>query len=190
MRRSALALGLAARLTGKSSVHCVDLFPEKADWKQNADGTYSFEVVIGGKKYGGYQETTVWKEAFETQTGRIYDDYNGVFDCFAETVASRGFNDVIRPHKGDLDSFRDTVPPDFKCRIAFLDGDHGFVAVCNDIKNIERWLIPGGWLCFDDAFTSYESVNRAIKELIIDNPNYECCQQMTRKLFVARKKQT
>jgi len=43
-------------------------------------------------------------------------------------------------------------------------------------------------VCFDDAFTCYEGVSRAISELIIANPSYECCQQMTRKLFVARKK--
>lgn len=42
--RSAVALGMAARLTGDTKVHCVDLFPEKTDWYQNADGTYSLYV--------------------------------------------------------------------------------------------------------------------------------------------------
>jgi len=186
--RSAVVLALAARRGGASKVHCVDLFPEKGDWRQNPDGSYSFELVIDGKKYGGYQEQTVWKEAFESQTGKIYDRYNGVFDCFAETVAEREMQNIIRPHRGDLDSFLKAAGPGFRCRLAFLDGDHGYDAVCSDIRSIDRCLVPRGWLCFDDAFTSYEGVNRALTEMILSNPGYELCQQMTRKLFVARKK--
>jgi hypothetical protein len=97
-------------------------------------------------------------------------------------------DDVIAAHRGDLASFLEKLGPDFKCRLAFLDGDHGFDAVCEDIRNIDKHLVPGGWLCFDDAFSCYEGVNRAISQEIIANPRYECCQQMTRKLFVARKK--
>jgi hypothetical protein len=187
--RSAVVLGLAARLSSNASkVFCVDLFPEKSDWKQNRDGTYSFQVIIDGKLYGGYQEQTVWKEPFETQTGRIYERYNGVFDCFQETISRCQMEDVIRPHKGDLASFLSKTGPDFKCKLAFLDGDHGYDAVCSDIRNIDRYLIAGGWLCFDDAFTVYEGVNRAISDLVLRNPVYERCQQMTRKLFIARKK--
>ena len=186
--RSALVLGLAARLAGKSQVFCVDLFPDKNDWKQNADGTYSFEVVINGRHFGGNQEQTVWKEAFETQTSKIYESYDRVYDCFMATVSTRGMQDLIHAHKGDVATFLESVGPDFKCRIAFLDADHGFDAVCSDILNVDRCLVPGGWLCFDDAFTVYEGVNRAISEMVLQNPRYELCQQMTRKLFIARKK--
>jgi hypothetical protein len=186
--RSAVVLGLAASLAGRSHVYCVDLFPEKKDWKQNPDGTYSFEVLIDGKRYGGYMEQTVWKETFESQHQNIYNKYNGVFDCFNETVSARGLQNVIRPHKGDSVSLLRSVGSDFKCRLAFLDGDHGFDAVCSDIRSIDNCLVPGGWICFDDAFTAYEGVNRAISELVLENPRYECRQQMTRKLLIARKK--
>jgi hypothetical protein len=186
--RSAVVLAAAAKATGSSKVHCVDLFPEKNDWKENSDGSYSFDMVIDGKRYAGYQEQTVWKEAFESQTGRVYDAYSGVFDCFRETVAKRGMDDVVQPHRGDLASFLANVGRDFRCRLAFLDGDHGYEAVREDIRNIDKHLVHGGWMCFDDAFTSYGGVSRAISEIIIANPNYECCQQLTRKLFVARKK--
>jgi predicted O-methyltransferase YrrM len=186
--RSAVVLGHAARLAGKSRVVCVDLFPEKKDWRQNPDGSYSFEVMIDGKRYGGYEEQTVWKEAFETQTGRIYERYEGVFDCFRETVAARGLQEVIHAHKGDCASMLAAAGPGFKCRLAFLDGDHGYDASSSDIRNIDQCLVPGGWLCFDDAFTVYQGVNRAISELVLQNPRYERCQQMTRKLFIARKK--
>jgi hypothetical protein len=145
-------------------------------------------MIIDGKRYGGYQEQTVWKEAFESQTGKIYETYNGVFDCFQETVKNRGMDDVVLPHRGDLASLLAKYGPEFKSRLAFLDGDHGYEAVCDDIRNIDQHLVPGGWLCFDDAFTCYDGVSRAISELIVTNQTYECCQQMTRKLFVARKK--
>jgi len=60
--------------------------------------------------------------------------------------------------------------------------------VCEDIERIERFLVPGGWISFDDAFSHYDGVNRAITDRIINSPTYELCQQMTRKLFVARRK--
>jgi predicted O-methyltransferase YrrM len=186
--RSAVVLAAAAKSAGSSKVHCVDLFPEKSDWRQKEDGSYWFEVTIDGKRYGGYQEQTVWKDIFESQIAGIFDTYNGIFDCFQETVSRRGMADVIRAHKGDLKSLLAKLGPAFRCRLAFLDGDHSFAAVSADIRSIDRCLVPGGWLCFDDAFTSYDGVNRAIEELVIANPGYECCQQMTRKLFIARKK--
>jgi hypothetical protein len=51
---------------------------------------------------------------------------------------------------------------------------------------VERFLLPGGWICFDDAFSSYAGVDQAITELVINSGNYQQCQQLTRKLFVAR----
>ena len=185
--RSAVVLGAAARLVGGSHVYCADLFPEKNDWKQNADGTYSFEVTIGNKCYGGYMEQTVWKETFESQTGKVYELYNGILECFDETISQRGMRDIIHAFKGDLADLLETQGPDFKCKMAFLDGDHGYEAVCTDIRNIERCLVSGGWICFDDAFSCYSGVNRAIEELIIASGHYDQYQQMTRKLFVARR---
>lgn len=94
----------------------------------------------------------------------------------------------MRPRRGDLTLLLCKIGQNFRCRLAFLDSDHGYEAVCEVIRNIDKHLVPGGWMCFDDAFTCYEGVSRAISELIIANPNYECCQQMTRKPFVTRKK--
>jgi hypothetical protein len=74
----------------------------------------------------------------------------------------------------------------FRCRLAFVDGDHGYEAVRSDIEVISRWLVPGGWICFDDAFTGYEGVDKALQEGIVDNPGFDIKQQITRKMFVAR----
>src|SRR6185295_14618518 len=53
--RSAVALGLAARLTPETRVHCIDLFPERVDWRQNPDGSYSMLVSVEGEAVGAYE---------------------------------------------------------------------------------------------------------------------------------------
>jgi predicted O-methyltransferase YrrM len=184
--RSTSALGLAARLSGSTRLTCIDLFPEKADWTRNADGTYSFSVKLGGSTYGGYQDQTVWPEAFEAHHAKIYERYNGIYDAFKESIARNGLQDLVDAHRGDSDVLRGF--PEDSYRLAFLDGDHSYDAVCKDIRNVDRVLVRGGWICFDDAFSHYEGVNQAISDLIIASPDYELCQQMTRKLFIARKK--
>lgn len=185
--RSAVVLGLAAQLTGRSRVLCADLFPEKNDWKQNPDGTYSFEVTIGGRRYGGSQGGTIWKETFETQFAKVYERHEAVIDWFRETVSARGMQDRVVACKGDLAALIAGAGPGFKCRLAFLDGDHGYEQVCVDLRAVETCLVRGGWICFDDAFTTYDGVSRAITEHVLQSPRWECRQQMTRKLFVARR---
>jgi hypothetical protein len=71
--RSSVVLGAAAKAIGEAKVYCIDLFPEKNDWKQNADGSYSFDVRIGSKTYGGHKQQTVWKEPFEAQIAPVYE---------------------------------------------------------------------------------------------------------------------
>ncbi len=104
-----------------------------------------------------------------------------------ETVEKNNMKDILIPHRGTSGTFIKTVKPDFKCKIVFIDADHGYDAVCRDIKNMEPYIVKGGWICFDDAFSCYEGLNKAVNELIIENPTYIQCQQMTRKCFIARK---
>jgi predicted O-methyltransferase YrrM len=186
--RSAFVLGLAARLTGNTRVHCVDLFPEKDDWRQNEDGSYSFEVEIGGIVYSGYRDQTVWKDPFERDIAPLYAQHRSVLEIFIETISRNHLQDFIRVYRGDSALFVRSVGEYFKCKLAFIDGDHSYEAVCRDIRNIDRFLVAGGWICFDDAFSGYAGVNEAIEDCVIKNPDYELGQQMTRKFFIARKK--
>jgi predicted O-methyltransferase YrrM len=186
--RSALALGLAVRLSGQGHVYCVDLFPGKDDWTQNRDGSYSFRVSIGGQTYGGHQTQTVWQKPFESDIAPLYTRRHSLLDLFVENISARRLHDVITPLKGNTDVFARSMPSDFRCRLVFLDGDHSYESVCRDIETMERFLVPGGWICFDDAFSSYDGVNRAIQDRILGDPRYELGQQMTRKFFVARKR--
>lgn len=186
--RSTVVLGTAARLIGGTRVFCIDLFPEKEDWKQNKDGSYSFEVRIGDQTYGAYKNQTVWKEPFERDIAPIYRNYNGIVDVFNETITRNNLQGLVKAFKGNSTLFKSSVDNSFKCKLVFIDGDHSYEAVSQDIKKIETYLVEGGWICFDDAFSYYNGVNQAIEEHIIQNPAYELYQQMTRKLFVARKK--
>lgn len=184
--RSAVVLGAAARDT-HGVVHCIDPFPDSSDWSQNADGSYSFEMQIGGAKHVGYREQTVWRRPFEAQMAPVYDENPSVFDGFMRNIRQRGLADIVRPHRGTARTFVAQVPPDFRCRLLFLDGDHGYDAVIEDLHWLSPLVVPGGWICFDDAFSSYDGVDRAIAELIINSGAYDIKRQMTRKCFAARK---
>lgn len=184
--RSAVALGMAARLTGNTTVHCVDLFPEKDDWYQNADGTYSFSVIVDGRKVGAYEEQTVWPEPYLRDIVRVYERFSGTMEVFENSIKSNGLSDWVAPFKGDLLSFSENMGNDFSLRMAFIDGDHSYAAVAKDIAIVEQYLLPGGWICFDDAFSNYVGTNEAIQKHIIECGRYRCCQQLTRKFFVAQ----
>ena len=184
--RSAVALGMASKLTGRGVVHCIDLFPEKNDWFVNEDGTYSFGVRVGDRVFSAYHEQTVWAEPFEQYIAPVYENGNGVLDVFHTSIERNELQDVVQPFKGDMELFSSSKGAGLKVRMAFIDGDHSYDAVTRDIEIVKSLLVPGGWICFDDAFSCYEGVDRAIKEHIIGCESFKQCQQLTRKLFVAK----
>jgi predicted O-methyltransferase YrrM len=188
--RSATALGLAAKLTGATRVYAIDLFPEKGDWRRNADGSYSCTVTLGEREIKAYHEQTVWAEPYLRDIAPLYDTCNGILDLFREVMRRNDLVDVVHPFRGDIAMFAAAAPADLRCRLAFIDGDHAYDAVCRDIEVVERYLQPGGWICFDDAFSCYDGVNRAIVSRIVDSGRYDRCQQLTRKFFAARRKPT
>jgi predicted O-methyltransferase YrrM len=185
--RSSCALGLAAQAIGSTILNCIDLFPEKDDWYRNADGSYSLKVTIDGQSFTAYDKQTVWKAPFTNEVAPIYEKSKGTLAAFQNSVTRAELTSIVSAHRGSLATFLDGAPSNFKCKLVFIDGDHGYEAVKNDIQNIEQVLIPGGWICFDDAFTTSTGVDRAISEFILGSPKYELAQQVTRKLFVARR---
>jgi hypothetical protein len=185
--RSAIALGMAARLTGNTTVHCVDLFPEKSDWYRNPEGTYSFAVNLDGKLFGAYQDQTVWEEPYFRDIATVYKRWNGTLEAFNFFIKQNELTEQVKPYRGDLESFSINAEPNLRLRLAFIDGDHSFEAVCRDIDLVEHFLLPGGFVCFDDAFSTYEGVNEAIRVKILESGKYRFCQQLTRKFFVAQR---
>jgi hypothetical protein len=133
-------------------------------------------------------EPAVWEEPYLRDIAPIYDRHPRLLDRFVDTIARKGLGDVVRAHRGTMRTFADSAPAGLQCKLAFIDGDHSHEAVAGDIRDVERFLVPGGWICFDDAFSHYPGVDKAITEHVIHSGKYERCQQLTRKFFVARRR--
>ena len=186
--RSSVVLGTGARLLGETRVVSIDLFPERSDWEERPDGTFSFAVTLDGRRQIGYREHTVWREPYERDIRPLYERYGGIREIFDRVVSERNLSDTVQAIRGTSDALRPLGEAGLRCRLAFVDADHSYDAVCRDIRNVEGVLLPGGWICFDDAFSHYEGVDRAIRDLVITSGKYVVAQQLTRKLFVARKR--
>lgn len=184
--RSAIALALGVSASRSPRVHCIDLFPSRADWYRNDDGTYSMRVLINGRYVDAYDQQTVWAEPFERDIAPLYERYESVYDAFREHTARAGVDHLVQAFRGCLSDFLREQGEGFRCRLAFLDGHHSHQAVLQDIDAISPHLVPGGWLCFDDAFSGYEGVDRAIMERVANDPRFDFRCQLTRKMFVAR----
>lgn len=181
--RSTVVLAMACRLTGHGRVQSVDLFPAKADWFQNLDGTWSFKSM----GYGAYMDQTVWDEPFQRDIAPLYREHDNVFEIMQESLKRFAVSDLVDCHKGTSDHFFASCGKR-RFRLAFLDGDHSFDAVCRDITNAAANMPDGGWLCFDDAFSTYEGVDQAIKSQVWTSPRLVFARQFTRKLHAARLK--
>jgi len=186
--RSAVVLGMAAKMSGQGKVYCVDLFPEQEDWYKNKDGTYSFSVKINGKNYGAYGEQTVWAEPFLRDIVPVYERFEGTLEAFNYFIRENDLKDYVVPYRSDMEMFAKKMPETLALRLAFIDGDHSYKAVTKDIKIVEQFLLSGGWVCFDDAFSAYDGVNEAIQKHIIDSGEYRKYQQITRKFFIAQRR--
>jgi predicted O-methyltransferase YrrM len=184
--RSSVALGLAAQVTGNARVLSIDLFPHRDDWHENADGSFSLRVDLGGQSVAAYDVQTVWREPFLATIKPVYARHDSVFDIFRENIEANGLTEVVSAQRGTSELLGAMGSRRF--RLAFVDADHSYEAVCRDIDHILPLLSPGGWLCFDDAFTSYEGVDRALRERVLASDAFDLHLQPTRKLFVARKR--
>jgi len=185
--RSSAVLATAAQLTNVENVVCVDLFPNKNDWYTNPDFTHFFKVIIE-KEYFGYDESSVFDEPFVKDILPVYKDNESLYRIFNNNMIKFGVEKIIFPIKGTSGHLKDYFGNEFKCKLAFVDGGHGYHNVCDDIDNIFPYLVPDAWICFDDAFSSYKQVSKAIEDKIINNDDYYCKQQLARKFFVARKR--
>lgn len=186
--RSAAVLGHAVKASGAGHVQAIDLFPRASDWRTNPDGSHSFSVNLPGQSVGGYEDQTVWDEPFQRDIATVYARFDGILDAFNATIEQQGLSDTVTAFRGTGKMFAAQAPADLKVRLAFLDGDHSYQAVCDDIAAAETFLIPGGWITFDDAFSVYDGVDQAIRDKILDSGRYEHAHQIARKFFVARRK--
>lgn len=186
--RSTIAMGLAARTLGRV-LHTVDIFPERDDWYQNADGTWSLRVHIGDKVVDACNVTTVWDKAFRETIVPVYSDGRSPRSIHDAAVKRYGLTDTVKVHRATAQMFLKTLAAGSRFKIVFLDADHGEAAVKAEIDSFMPLLSPGGCMCFDDAFTSYDGVDEAIVKNLVANreSGIDLSMRVTRKMFLARK---
>lgn len=80
-----------------------------------------------------------------------------------------------------LDVFGRSITLGGEIGFAYIDGDHSYAQVYRDFCHCDRFLVPGGYLLFDDSADGSgwdvcevvkKVLDRADYELIIKNPNY------------------
>lgn len=182
--RSAIVL---AKACPQSTVYTIDLFPEKDDWHQHPNGSWGFKTQIGALVHYGYQDQTVYDEAFQKTIVPVYERWNSPIEAVIEFREKFKLTNLVleRTTSGGM-----SIHPNRRFRLVFIDADHSYDAVCKDIDNVEQRLAIGGWICFDDAFRKdypYEGLDRAVTEKILNNPRFDHKGNLTKKLFVARK---
>lgn len=186
--RSAIALGLAAKQLNNTCVHSIDYFPNIDDWKENIDGTYSFNIKFNGNIIDGHKQQTVWKEPFENSILPFYKKHPHLLDYFIKNIQECGLKNIVKPFKGNSEIFIKSLPNDFKCKLVYIDGEHSSQAVKTDIVSLKNHIVENGIICFDDAFSGYLGVDEAIEKLVINSGEFYSFVKLTRKLFIAFKK--
>lgn len=180
------AIVLASAVADGVKVYCSDLFPNREDWIRGESGSWSFVATINGEKYPGVT-STISNAIFENEVAPVYAKQECLFDFFKANIQRAGMSERIVAHRGNSDTLLKKYP-DLKCRMVFIDAGHEYEAVHADILNADKVLAPGGWICLDDAFTCFPGVDRAIIELLIDNPRYSIGYNIARRMYTAVKK--
>lgn len=178
----------AIALADESKVHCIDLFLNKDDWKQNSDGSWSSKSILdNGEILSSHQDPPVPNSVYVNEVAPAYAANPCMLDYFKANVAKAQKQEVIIPYRGTSASWAKSMPADFKCRLAFIDGGHSYKEVCEDIRNIESFLISGALILFDDVYAGFPGIDQAVKEMIIDNPQYTNIHHEIGRMLIARK---
>ena len=124
----------------------------------------------------GYNVTSVDLEHSTYSEDRVFpvQDYDGEHLPFEDNWFGIIFSSNVMEHIPHLDRFHSELKRVLK--------DDGY---CIHVMPSGSWRL---WtsIVLQHAFSCYDGVNRGIEERIMGSGKYELCQQMTRKLFVAR----
>jgi predicted O-methyltransferase YrrM len=83
------------------------------------------------------------------------------------------FSEQVRILRGRTADFKALLPHEF-FDLAFIDADHKYAGVCEDIRIAFPTLKPGGILCGHDFHDQGgEEVQQAVKELVFSDPSFE-----------------
>jgi Methyltransferase domain len=104
-------------------------------------------------------------------------------DCLPHHIAASSdkFFELWAQKAEVADFFGRTTTLGGPISLAYIDGDHTYEQSLRDFENVDRFLLPGGFIIFDDSadYSSWESkrsareaASRADYELVAKAPNY------------------
>ena len=184
--KSANVIALAAKQKNDVKLFCVDLFPEIDDWIVNTDGSRS---IKGNNGEVHLKDHPLFEKPFLEQVLPVYEGGMSPLKWLKSSLKLNQLGEHVEFFKGDISTFMENpIKSPLQCGLVFIDADHSFQSVCKDIMFAEQVLVPGGWLCLDDANTVYTGVDEAINTMIYSRPNkYKNVIQLTRKMLIAQK---
>lgn len=95
-----------------------------------------------------------WKGTKNTLEGDDYEIKRGVkknriLKLFLHNIRTCGLENYIIPIRASSDQAADIIKQN-TFNLIYLDGDHAYSQVLNDLKNYSKLLKPGGIICGDD----------------------------------------
>lgn len=95
--------------------------------------------------------------------------YRGYLTRFCEEIEKRGLERILLPHCG-LSVDVATRFPDEIFDFIFIDADHTYESVSEDLRAWFPKLTPGGIIAGHDWSNEFPGVEKAVREFFIDNP--------------------
>lgn len=176
--RSTSYIALGSKISLKKGVYAIDMFPSVDDWYLGNDGYYHFR---GSNYY-------LPKEIYNERSSFIYKEggYQNMLELFKEIIQKVGLSDMVIPFKGNSLEFAKSFKSGTKFRMIFIDGDHTYEGVLQDISSLKNFLIDDGVICFHDYCKEFSGVVKAVDEHIISSKDFSDIS-LTKSLLIARK---
>ena len=108
-----------------------------------------------------------WKGSPEHQEGEDFCIHppDRLYEDFIKNIKNSGYEDIIIPIKeSSVEVSKILKENGVNADIVFIDANHSYVSVCEDIDCWKKFVKPNGFLCGHDIY-SYE-VKRAVNEKI------------------------
>lgn len=118
-------------------------------------------------------------------------DLSDLESKFRRHVAGAGLKDYVRLYNMTSRDAAAAYRTDFaRVRMLFIDGDHSYEGVRNDIELFAPLLQPGGIIVFDDYHSDGPGVVQAVRDVIFSNPAYGQFTQFQGVLIARKTPQT
>ena len=161
--KSTSYIALGCKIASKKGVYTIDMFPSADDWYLGSDGYYH----IHGSGY------SLPKEYYDERSTFVYKGgYQNTLDLFKDIIEKVGLEDIITPFKGTSSAFVESIQPGSKFRMIFIDADHSYEGVSQDIFSLVSFLTEDGIICFHDYEKETPGVFKAVNEHIISSKDF------------------